>query len=428
MKKVISIALVVQAIVIIGILIAVNVATNEQPLIETSTMPLKASDIDSKLQIKSSSNKFSTHIKDNRVSTDNHNKNNELGLDSEENIVSNIEAWEDVNVSNEVDNSDQSQVAEDYQDSSDSRAKSSGRTDDSAATYIIENNDKTSKQIKLVEVEVTKKQKNKIKKIAGKLKNKKENNSLKPISTKDLSNNFTIANDLGMANVPVMDQGPYGTCVAFATTAILDAKMNAGDYISQQCFLALGVYASEVASKSGQTLPSGWTGYWNELALSAFKNYGVVGKQACPEDYPNTSYSLPYNMYINLSGQLWSSDFNYRTLETNDINKIKQAIDNNNRVAIGILLHKDYIIGVAINNKPSGLWKISNNNIDEFVDEIINGDKLAGGHAVVVTGYDDTKQLLKVRNSWGNGIGDNGEFYMTYDYYELMNVEAIEVY
>lgn len=31
--------------------------------------------------------------------------------------------------------------------------------------------------------------------------------------------------DIGMANVPVLDQGAYGTCVTFAATAALDARL-----------------------------------------------------------------------------------------------------------------------------------------------------------------------------------------------------------
>jgi C1A family cysteine protease len=39
-----------------------------------------------------------------------------------------------------------------------------------------------------------------------------------------------------------------------------------------------------------------------------------------------------------------------------------------------------------------------------------------GGHAVLAVGYDDSKKLLTVRNSWGKGWGDKGYFYMPYDF------------
>jgi C1A family cysteine protease len=43
-------------------------------------------------------------------------------------------------------------------------------------------------------------------------------------------------------------------------------------------------------------------------------------------------------------------------------------------------------------------------------------EKLLGGHAVLAVGYDDSKQVFIVRNSWGAGWGQNGYFTMPYAY------------
>jgi C1A family cysteine protease len=43
-------------------------------------------------------------------------------------------------------------------------------------------------------------------------------------------------------------------------------------------------------------------------------------------------------------------------------------------------------------------------------------DSLLGGHAVMAVGYDDKKKHFIVRNSWGKDWGDNGYFYMPYDF------------
>jgi len=43
-------------------------------------------------------------------------------------------------------------------------------------------------------------------------------------------------------------------------------------------------------------------------------------------------------------------------------------------------------------------------------------DYVMGGHAVCCVGYDDSKKCVIVRNSWGEGWGDKGYFYMPYDY------------
>ena len=41
-------------------------------------------------------------------------------------------------------------------------------------------------------------------------------------------------------------------------------------------------------------------------------------------------------------------------------------------------------------------------------------ERLLGGHAVLLVGYDKTRQVYIVRNSWGSGWGDRGYFYMPF--------------
>ena len=46
------------------------------------------------------------------------------------------------------------------------------------------------------------------------------------------------------------------------------------------------------------------------------------------------------------------------------------------------------------------------------------GESMLGGHAVMAVGYDDGKEQLIVRNSWGAKWGDGGYFRMPYEYVE----------
>ena len=39
-----------------------------------------------------------------------------------------------------------------------------------------------------------------------------------------------------------------------------------------------------------------------------------------------------------------------------------------------------------------------------------------GGHAILMVGYDDTKRLFTIMNSWGPTWGDKGFFYLPYEY------------
>ena len=44
----------------------------------------------------------------------------------------------------------------------------------------------------------------------------------------------------------------------------------------------------------------------------------------------------------------------------------------------------------------------------------VNTEELLGGHAVLLVGYDKSRQVYIVRNSWGAGWGDRGYFYMPF--------------
>ena len=49
------------------------------------------------------------------------------------------------------------------------------------------------------------------------------------------------------------------------------------------------------------------------------------------------------------------------------------------------------------------------------------GEKVLGGHAVLMVGFDDKSKHFIVRNSWGEEWGDKGYFYMPYDFVDETN-------
>lgn len=51
-------------------------------------------------------------------------------------------------------------------------------------------------------------------------------------------------------------------------------------------------------------------------------------------------------------------------------------------------------------------------------------DTLEGGHAIVLVGYDDNRQLFKFRNSWGITWGDAGYGYLPYAYVTNPNLSS----
>jgi len=52
------------------------------------------------------------------------------------------------------------------------------------------------------------------------------------------------------------------------------------------------------------------------------------------------------------------------------------------------------------------------------------GDKIVGGHAICIVGYDDHKKMFKFKNSWSPRWGDCGYGYLPYDYVMNYMVDA----
>lgn len=235
--------------------------------------------------------------------------------------------------------------------------------------------------------------------------------------------NSAGAVDLGMANVPVLDQGANGTCVTFATTAILDAILNQGDLISQQCILGL-------TKGFGKDY---WDGAQNALQiLKPLRENGIVEQNRCSSQYPNTEVKITVSEYQNIS----SKTFHVMSVvghfvEPITLDIVRRAIDNKHRIAFGFGLRHDHtsvsVVGfdTKINNYNTigGLWACTRAGSSANYCGMPNA-----GHEVVIIGYDDKQKLLKVRNSWGDFVGDNGDFYMTYHFFQMMGFNGTEIY
>ena len=254
---------------------------------------------------------------------------------------------------------------------------------------------------------------------------------------------------LGMNAVPVLEQGRHGTCVIFAVTAALDATLNQGQYTSQLCLLRLGQYLERT-----NWVPSGWQGFSGAIllvdrikqngiiSLENQKRYGCGGQFSYPEKDPVPEGDMSLKAYLKYREELPTDKVSWSFLwskygflfEDNAVEKTKMALSKGNRVVIGLILPRVYL-GVAgatgTHNAPDDTWVLTR----EIENEI---GRNVEGHALVVTGYDDKayavdrngdkhRGLFTLRNSWGPDVGDNGNFYISYDYYSWLTVEAIQI-
>ncbi len=287
--------------------------------------------------------------------------------------------------------------------------------------------------------------------------NKRAVTAIKKTNTLMSSSYLPSKVSLGMNDVPVLNQGIHGTCVTFATTAALDAALNKGDYVSQVCQLQLGKHFE----KNGYAA-SGWDGTFGRLSLSQFEQFGLISKEkqqtvGCGGlteypvlDSPSKESEMTLEQFHQLSEPLlgeeetdnqvaWSPilDIYQAVLERTDTNKtlneVKSVLNQKDRVTFGVLL-LDFDLGfmgaVGTHNSTLDTWVLT----PEITRDLYLRP-MFGGHEMVITGYDDDaiatddqgrehKGLLTLRNSWGDKVGDRGDFYMSYDYFKVLVIEA----
>jgi len=88
-----------------------------------------------------------------------------------------------------------------------------------------------------------------------------------------------------------------------------------------------------------------------------------------------------------------------------DFNTVKNALANGIPVVIGFQVYSSFETPAVT---QTGIMPYPNTTIE----------RLLGGHAVLLCGYDDSHSWFIARNSWGTAWGDNGYFYMPYQVIE----------
>lgn len=260
--------------------------------------------------------------------------------------------------------------------------------------------------------------------------------------------------NVGMQLTPVLDQGYHGSCVTFAVTAALDATLGAGDYISQLCSLELGSYLA-IHDKAPA---SGWNGSYGLWVLQQISEYGIISKNyqklngcAGVRDYPLDdennegkpmsdseflSHSIPVSNLIGWEALLTDEESFSAKADMNQIvYQIKEELARGNRLTVGMML--DVYVGdagaVGTNHAYNDTWMLT----PEIVMDAMNGNIYAG-HELVITGYDDdlevtdndghvNRGVFTLRNSWSKLAGDQGDYYVTYDYIKFLAMEVMAV-
>lgn len=200
--------------------------------------------------------------------------------------------------------------------------------------------------------------------------------------------------------LPVRDQGTYGTCVGFAGAYIKQAQERVNhpgkNYTFSPTYLYTECKKIDGIAQEGTTLRD---------AYKIMSKQGVCREQLMP-------YSLMGKQLPNVSQEAHADakrfmvDKGYARLMS--LEDIKQALLQS-PVMIGVLVTESFAYpeNGHVYVLPNGRW--------------------LGGHGMCADGYDDnreytyrdgrkTKGFLRVVNSWGKEVGDEGYWWIPYEY------------
>jgi hypothetical protein len=225
-------------------------------------------------------------------------------------------------------------------------------------------------------------------------------------------------------SVAVLDQGNHGTCVTFATIAAMDAVLGLGDEIDEQCFLELSVALNA----------SAWDGLWKSSeVIDPLVKYGAVRHGNCgSHHYPDPSAKISLDAYKALvDPSILVAKVQYSYKEPMKIEEVKAALSAHHYVSIGFGLLNDgsaisaqgFDVEVDGSKKKGGLWACKQPS-----DAKNYCKKMQAGHEVLIVGYDDSQRLLKIQNSWNISSGNAGFYYMSYEFFAAMEINASEIW
>ena len=200
--------------------------------------------------------------------------------------------------------------------------------------------------------------------------------------------------DLRAEQGPVYGQGALGSCTAFAITKGLREHLQ---------------------RKNGErTVPlSALYGYYETRRLAGhnvFKDTGgtiLEGMKALKESGSAPELLWPYeiskfHIMPTVEAYMAAQEFKVtQTVQLAGLEDVKAALAKGHSVAFGFV----------------SVGKIMSPDADGVMPMPQPGDPIHGGHAMLAVGYDETRQQLIVRNSWGDAWGLGGYAYLPYAFF-----------
>jgi C1A family cysteine protease len=194
----------------------------------------------------------------------------------------------------------------------------------------------------------------------------------------------------------VVDQGNLGSCTANAIASAYEfehLKQNLGDFVPSRLFIYYNerVIEHTVKSDSGAMLRDGI-----KSIGKGDKGKGVCSESLWPYNI-NRFASKPCNKCF--TEALKDQAIEYMAVQQTPA-QLKGCLADGYPIVFGFTVYSSFM----------------NIGYDGIMPMPKPDESIEGGHAVMCVGYDDSKQVYIIRNSWGTGFGDKGYFYMPENY------------
>lgn len=196
------------------------------------------------------------------------------------------------------------------------------------------------------------------------------------------------------------------------------------------------------------------TGSNDFQGIDVLKLYGVCNESYWPYSDNSTDFiTLPISNWTNivndsnnhkaktfysvggLTQQYDSNPSYFFENVLNDLSSIKTALSLGYPIVFGILIPLDtdkelnqypssstFFTCPSTSSTPKPIIIDIPASYQNTQDYINNSNNFAGGHCIVIVGYDDTLQAFLIRNSWGTSWGINGHFYLSYNFVSNPNL------
>lgn len=208
---------------------------------------------------------------------------------------------------------------------------------------------------------------------------------------------------------PIFDQGRVGSCTAQAgarALGFLEIKNRAElapksqiafDTVEWVPFSRLFIYAAE--RELDGTLDRDVGSSIRTLAR-ALANVGACTEGLWPHDASRVLERPGPECYAEASKHRITSY--YRLDDANILRSVKSCLDDGYPVVFNMAVYPSFESGYVAR---TGCANLPNSREEQV-----------GRHAVTIVGYEDDQGHFIVDNSWGNEWGDEGSFYLPYEY------------